>query len=240
MNTTQQPAVIVTGGPGGMDLGMTQAPLERGRWVVSTSLPGFQARYARNRRPTPQRLGAFSDGVFAVIITIMVLELKPPLQPSFAALLPLWPTGLSYAVSYLFIAIVWVNHHHLLRFASHATPRLIWWNFAHLFAVSLVPVSTEWVAVTRFAAAPVTVYAAVFVMVNSAYVVFVWEVLAQAEVQKKVPPGTMRVTRIRSLVTLWLFAIAMVVSLKFPLWGFGLVPCILFAHLRPEASGRHS
>ena len=54
------------------------------------------------------------------MITIMVLELKPPLQPSFAALLPLWPTGLSYAVSYLFIAIVWVNHHHLLRFAEHA------------------------------------------------------------------------------------------------------------------------
>jgi uncharacterized membrane protein len=76
-----------------------------------------------HRRPTPERLGAFSDGVFAVIITIMVLELKPPPQPSFAALLSLWPTGLSYAVSYLFIAIVWVNHHHLLRFAEHATPQ---------------------------------------------------------------------------------------------------------------------
>ena len=60
-------------------------------------------------RPTPERLGALSDGVFAVIITIMVLELKPPSQPSFATLLPLWPTGLSYAVSYLFITIVWVN-----------------------------------------------------------------------------------------------------------------------------------
>ena len=89
---------------------------------------------------TPDRMNAFSDCVFAVIITIMVLELKPPPQPSFAALLPLWPTVVSYAVSYLFIAIVWVNHHHLLRFAGHATPRLIWWNFAHLFAVSLVPV----------------------------------------------------------------------------------------------------
>jgi uncharacterized membrane protein len=190
-------------------------------------------------KATPERLGAFSDGVFAVIITIMVLELKPPTQPTFAALLSLWPTGLSYAVSYLFIAIVWVNHHHLLRFANHATPRLIWWNFAHLFAVSLVPVSTEWVAVTRFAAAPVSIYAAVFVMVNSAYVAFVWEVLAQAEVQKKEPPGMPRVTRVRSLVTLGLFAITMVVSLKYPLWGFGLVPCILFAHLRPEAARRH-
>ena len=76
-----------------------------------------------------------------------------------------------------FIAIVWVNHHHLLRFAIYAAPRLVWWNFAHLFAVSPVPVSTSWVAVTRFAAAPVTVYPAVFVLVNSAYVAFVWEVL---------------------------------------------------------------
>jgi len=191
-------------------------------------------------RPTPERLGAFSDGVFAVIITIMVLELKPPPQPSFAALLPLWPTVVSYAVSYLFIAIVWVNHHHLLRFAGHATPRLIWWNFAHLFAVSLVPVSTAWVAVTRFAAAPVVVYAAVFVMVNSAYVAFVWEVLAQAEVQKKVSPRMQQVTRVRSVVTLGIFAIAMVISVKFPLWGFGLVPCVLFAYLRPEDSAEHS
>jgi len=191
-------------------------------------------------RPTPERLGAFSDGVFAVIITIMVLELKPPPEPSFAALLPLWPTGVSYAVSYLFIAIVWVNHHHLLRFADHATPRLIWWNFAHLFAVSLVPVSTAWVAVTRFAAAPVAVYAAVFVMVNSAYVAFVWEVLAQAEVQKKVSARMRQVTRVRSVVTLGMFAIAMVLSIKFPLWGFGLVPCVLFNYLRPEASAEHS
>jgi uncharacterized membrane protein len=97
------------------------------------------------QRATPERLGAFSDGVFAVIITIMVLDLRPPSGATLAALLPLWPAALSYAVSYLFIAIVWVNHHHLLRFAEHATPRLIWVNFAHLFMVSLVPFSTAWV-----------------------------------------------------------------------------------------------
>ena len=90
------------------------------------------------------------------------------------------------------------------------------------FAVSLVPVSTSWVAVTRFAAARVTVYAAVFVLVNSAYVAFVWEVLAQAEVQNKVSPRMRRVTRVRSVVTLGMFAIATIVSLKFPVWGFVL------------------
>jgi uncharacterized membrane protein len=193
-----------------------------------------------HRRPTPERLGAFSDGVFAVIITIMVLELKPPSQPSFAALLPLWPTGLSYAVSYLFIAIVWVNHHHLLRFAEHATPQLIWWNFAHLFLVSLVPFSTAWVAVTRFAAAPVFVYAAIFALVNSAYLAFAWEVLAQAEVQEKVSTRMRQMTRTRSFITLGMFVVAMVLSLNFPLWGFGLVSCALFAYLRPGAPDGHS
>ena len=97
----------------------------------------------------------FSDGVFAVLITILVLELKPPHADTFSALLPLWPTGLSYAVSYFFIAIVWVNHHHLFGYAEVATPRLVWSNFAHLFSVSLIPFTTEWIADSRLAAAPV-------------------------------------------------------------------------------------
>lgn len=97
------------------------------------------------RRASVERLGAFSDAVFAVIITIMVLELKPPEHPTFAALAPLWPTALSYAASYAFIAIVWMNHHHLLRFTDDPTPRLIWINFLHLFMVSLVPFATAWV-----------------------------------------------------------------------------------------------
>jgi len=121
------------------------------------------------RGATTERLGSFSDAVFAVIITIMVLELKPPEHPTLAALLPLWPTALSYVVSYYFIAIVWLNHHHLLRFFPHATPRVIWMNFVHLFMVSLVPFSTAWVADTQLAAVPVFVYAAVFVLVNLAY-----------------------------------------------------------------------
>ena len=74
-------------------------------------------------RRTPERLSAFSDAVFAVLITVLVLELRPPELPTFKALLSLWPTWLSYAVSYLFIAIVWANHHHLMFYATDATPR---------------------------------------------------------------------------------------------------------------------
>src|SRR2546430_5666817 len=76
-------------------------------------------------KATPERRSAFSDGVFAVLITVLVLELRPPELPTFKALRLLWPTWLSYAVSWLFIAIVWTNHHHLMRHATEATPRLM-------------------------------------------------------------------------------------------------------------------
>jgi uncharacterized membrane protein len=188
------------------------------------------------RKPTVERLGAFSDGVFAVLITIMVLELKPPEQPTFAAILPLWPTALSYAVSYLFIAIVWVNHHHLLCLADYPSPRLIWINFAHLFMVSLVPFSTAWVARTRLAAIPVFVYAGVFVLVELAYLQFEHYVLAQAAV-REISHRARRLTQIRSLIAFGLFLSAMLVSLKFPLCGFALVCCAVLLHLRPEPPG---
>lgn len=109
------------------------------------------------RQTTPDRVRTFSDAVFAVLIAILVLELKPPSSQGFSALPPLWPAGLSYVVSYLFIAIVWVNHHHLFNFADAATPRLVWSNFAHPFSVSLIPFTTEWIADSRLAAAPALV-----------------------------------------------------------------------------------
>src|SRR5690242_21190308 len=126
-----------------------------------------------NPRATPERLSLFSDGVFAVLITVLVLELRPPELPSFQALLMLWHTWLSYAVSYLFIAIVWVNHHYLMRYATEATPRLLWFNFAHLFAMSLLPLSTAWMAVSKLAPQPVAFYAAVFFLVNATYVALI-------------------------------------------------------------------
>ncbi|MGA2711812.1 MAG: TMEM175 family protein [Bryobacteraceae bacterium] len=89
---------------------------------------------AFGRRST-ERLAAFSDGVIAIIITIMVLELKAPRDASMAALLELWPVFVSYALSYLFVGIVWVNHHHLLRHVEDASPLVIWANLAFLFFV---------------------------------------------------------------------------------------------------------
>ena len=185
------------------------------------------------RRATTERLSSFSDRVFSVIITIMVLELKPPEHPTFAALLPLWPTALSYLVSYYFVAIVWLNHHHLLRFFPYSTPRLIWVNFVHLFMVSLVPFSTAWVADTKLAAVPVFVYAAVFVLVNLAYIPFEWHALGSAPIEE-ISTRTRRFTKARSSFTLGTFFLAMLVSLKATFWGFGLVCCALLVYSRPE------
>jgi uncharacterized membrane protein len=110
--------------------------------------------------------------VLAVPLGVLAAALSPQVELTFSraqALLSLWPTWLSYAVSYLFIAIVWTNHHYLMRYAKQATPRLLWINFAHLFSMSLLPLSTAWMAVSRLAPQPVAFYAAVFFLVNVTY-----------------------------------------------------------------------
>jgi len=185
-----------------------------------------------DQKPGPERLSVFSDGVFAIIMTILVLELRPPESASFSALLPLWPTALSYAVSYLFIAIVWVNHHHLLQYAEVATPRLIWVNFAHLFSMSLLPFSTAWMADTRLAPVPVAVYAGVFVLVNATYLLLIRELIDRSDRHGR---ATRRMMRLRSVATLIVFAIASLVALRFPLWGLGLACCCLALYVRPQA-----
>lgn len=186
-----------------------------------------------HNKTTSERLTTFSDAVFAVIITIMVLDLKPPAEPTLRALLPLWPTALSYAVSYLFIAIIWVNHHHLMRFAPLATTRLIWWNFAHLFMISLVPATTAWIAASRLAAAPVFVYALVFVFIEIAYLAFERTVLSQAT-DRDFAPDLRRIIQMRSYLALGLFCSAAAVSLWVPLVGFALVCCVLLIYLSPR------
>jgi TMEM175 potassium channel family protein len=190
-------------------------------------------------RATPERLSAFSDGVFAVLITVLVLELRPPELPTFKALLLLWPTWLSYAVSYLFIAIVWANHHHLMRYATEATPSLMWFNFAHLFSVSLLPLSTAWMAVSELAPQPVAFYATVFFLVNATYIFLIWELIDRAPVDG-VPPKVRTIMRVRSIVTLSLFGVAALVALKFPLVGLGICCCCLTIYLKPEAPGAES
>ena len=186
------------------------------------------------RRPsTGSRLAAYTDAVFAVIITIMVLELRPPEAPTLAALLMLWPTFVSYVVSYLFIAIIWINHHYLMGYVDAITLRLVWINFAHLFCVSLLPFATAWIARTELAAIPVILYAALFVVTDGLYNVFEREILrASSEVSREV----YRHARRRSLIALGLFAVAAALALIQPLLGFGFICVALLLHLTPDAA----
>jgi uncharacterized membrane protein len=187
----------------------------------------------REETITPDRLIAFTDGVFAVIVTVMVLELKAPNESEFSALWLLWPTAISYVASYLFLVIIWINHHHLMRFVSHLTSQLIWVNFLHLFVASFLPFATAWVARTRLAASPVVLYAGIFVCVDAAYNVFEHLILARAD-GGRVFPGMRRRARVRSLWVLAGFTTSMLVAFFAPRVAFGLVCATLIPHLEPE------
>jgi uncharacterized membrane protein len=186
------------------------------------------------REMKTDRLTLFTDGVFAVVITILVLELKPPRSSTLDELISLWPAAMSYAVSYLFIAIVWVNHHHLFRYAEGATSRLIWVNFAHLFSVSLIPFSTAWIAQTELAPIPVSLYAGIFVLVNATYLLLCMEAIDRPQ-HSDVSARERMIMRARSLVTLGLFATAAIVALKYPIGGMALICVCLIVYLRPQA-----
>jgi uncharacterized membrane protein len=184
---------------------------------------------------TADRVAFFSDAIIAVVMTVMVLELKAPDQPAFSALLPLWPTVISYAVSYLFIAIIWINHHYLMSLVGPPTLRLIWINFAHLFMVSFLPFATAWIARTELASAPMVFYAALFVCVDIAYNVFERDVLALAGAMQ-VPDRRRRVARRRSLAVLAIFATSTLVAFVAPRFAFGLICSALLLHLRPQGA----
>jgi len=115
------------------------------------------------------RLEAFSDGVIAVIITIMVLELKVPHGTDLDALLPLLPVFLSYVLSFIYVGIYWNNHHHMLQVVQHINGRVLWANLHLLFWLSLVPFVTGWVNENHFAPVPVALYGVVLLMAGVSY-----------------------------------------------------------------------
>ncbi|MCU1285053.1 MAG: putative rane protein [Acidobacteriales bacterium] len=110
------------------------------------------------------RMEAFSDGVFAVIITIMVLEMKSPHGAELAALQPLVPVFSSYLLSFVYLGIYWNNHHHLLQAAQHVTGGVLWANLHLLFWLSLIPFATAWMGENHFAPWPVALYGAVLLL----------------------------------------------------------------------------
>jgi len=115
------------------------------------------------------RIEAFSDGVIAIIITIMVLELRGPATGSWEALWPLMPVFLSYVLSFVYLGIYWNNHHHMLHACSEVTGAILWANLHLLFWLSLFPATTAWMDETHFASIPVALYGVVLLMAAVAY-----------------------------------------------------------------------
>jgi uncharacterized membrane protein len=183
------------------------------------------------------RLSAYSDGVFAVIVTIMVLQLSAPRSPHLSALLTLWQPTVAYLVSYVFIAIIWINHHHLSRLTRDTTLPIIWINFVHLFFVSLLPFTTSWIAHTRLGATPVVMYAALFVCADGTYNVFERRVLRESD---EVTDRQRRTARYRSLLAFALFTSAAVLAGFVPWAGFGLICLALVLHLKPDIGIRRT
>jgi len=133
------------------------------------------------------RLEAFSDGVIAIIITIMVLEMKVPHGDSLQALWPLLPVFLSYVLSFVYVGIYWNNHHHMLHACSKVSGRVLWANLHLLFWLSLFPFATGWMGENHFAAWPSALYGVVLLMAACAY----W-MLQQAIIAAEGPTSTLR------------------------------------------------
>jgi uncharacterized membrane protein len=170
------------------------------------------------------RLEAFSDGVIAIIITIMVLELKVPHagelgelaldshgeEATMAALRPLVPVFISYVLSFVFVAIYWNNHHHMLHASKLVNGRILWANTHLLFWLSLVPFVTAWMGENRFAAAPVALYGVVLLMCAIAYTI-----LARALVRRHGPRSALGIAigeDVKGRVSLALYASAILLA----------------------------
>jgi len=127
---------------------------------------------------TKARLEAFSDGVIAILITIMVLELHVPHETSWHALWPLRPIFLTYVLSYVFLGVYWNNHHHMLHAAEHVNGKVLWANLHLLFWLSLVPFVTGWMGQNHFAPIPTAAYGVVLMFAGIAYYILAHTLIA--------------------------------------------------------------
>jgi uncharacterized membrane protein len=180
------------------------------------------------------RFSALSDGIFAVIITIMVLALKIPTRNDGRALLDLWPDLVSYVVSYAFIAVVWLNHHYVFKHAASLTGLLAWSNFANLFWISFIPFTTAWLASSRVANAPLTAYATVFLLVEMTYMVLMYESFRQRPASDASTLGRRRMQWIRAWIMVAVLAFAALAFFLPALVRMGLLGAFLILHTQPD------
>jgi uncharacterized membrane protein len=181
---------------------------------------------------TTGRMEAFSDGVLAIIITIMVLELKLPDGSSVAALGRAWPALLAYVLSFVYVAIYWVNHHHLLKTVDHVTGGILWANMDLLFWLSLLPFATRWMSVEHFALWPVVTYGVVLDLAGIAYYV-----LQQVIIASQGPDSALRAALgkdVKGKLSVVLFAVGVAIAFWSTWIALGLYGAVAIMWLVPD------
>ena len=178
------------------------------------------------------RLEAFSDGVMAIIITIMVLELKVPHGESIETLAPLIPVFLSYVLSFVYLGIYWNNHHHMLHTVQKVTGPMLWANLHLLFWLSLIPFATGWMGENHFASAPSALYGGVLLMAGIAYLILQELIIASQgpdSILKKAVRGDWK-----GRVSPVLYAAAILLALWWPRISMGLYVVVALLWLIPD------
>lgn len=178
------------------------------------------------------RLEAFSDGVIAIIITIMVLELKTPEGVELAALRPLIPVFLSYVLSFVYIGIYWNNHHHLLQAARQVNGPVLWANLHLLFWLSLMPFASAWMGEHDFAAWPVAFYGGVFWFAGLAYYVLTQTLITLHGQDSVLAKAIGRDSK--GLISLVVYTAAIPLAFVQPLAAFGLYIVVAIMWLIPD------
>ena len=153
------------------------------------------------------RLEAFSDGVIAIIITIMVLELKVPHSEGVEALAPLWPVFLSYVLSFIYVGIYWNNHHHMFHAVKQVTGPVLWGNLHLLFWLSLVPFATGWMGENHFAPLPTAIYGVVLLLAGVAYLILQNTIIARQGPGSKLKAAVGRDVKGKLSAALYMIAI---------------------------------
>jgi uncharacterized membrane protein len=178
------------------------------------------------------RLEAFSDGVIAIIITIMVLELKRPDEMSLAGLLQITPHLAAYALSFVYVGIYWNNHHHMFHAARSVTGAILWANLHLLFWLSLVPFATAWMGENHLSSLPVAAYGVVLVMAGVAYAI-----LARLLVRHEGPESTMAKAIGKDRKTAWSIAAYLAAIVAAPFYvpvSLALYATVAFTWLIPD------